>query len=199
MEYFRLSIVYSNDIFNLMGVLSVKKIVLISVCLAFTQVMADSHENGKYKQVSATANNIAFPADYADWNVISVSHRIDNKTMRLIVGNDVAIKAARNGNTLPWPDGAILGKIVWKEKTEADWPTAIAPNKFVHAEFMFKDSKKWSGNTTGWGWARWVGENAEPFGKDALSAEQSCIACHTLVKGKDWVFTTPAKFPTVMK
>ncbi|VAW78123.1 Cytochrome p460, partial [hydrothermal vent metagenome] len=133
-----------------------------------------------------------------NWRVISISHRTDNKTMRVILGNDIAIEAARSNNTNPWPDGAVLGKMVWKDTAEKNWPTAIAPDKFVHAEFMFRDSKKWAGNGTGWGWARWVGTEHKPFAKDAGTGKV-CIACHTPVKGNDWVFTTPALFPTVFK
>jgi hypothetical protein len=143
-------------------------------------------------------NGIAFPADYPNWRVISISHRTDNKSMRVILGNDVAIEAARAGNTNPWPDGAVLGKLVWKETTVSHWPAAIAPDKFVHAEFMFRDSKKWADNGTGWGWARWVGKAQKPYGKDA-DFSQECISCHTPVKGNDWVFTTPALFPTVFR
>ncbi len=148
--------------------------------------------------IPASPNGIAFPADYADWRVISISHRVDNHTLRMILGNDVAIKAARNGQTNPWPDGAILGKVVWKEAAEVNWPTAIAPKAFVHAEFMFRDSKKWTENGTGWGWARWKGADYTPYGENA-KIEQECIACHTPVKGRNWVFTTPAAFPAVVK
>lgn len=148
--------------------------------------------------VAPAPNGIAFPADYADWQVISVSHRVDHKSMRVILGNPVAIEAARTGKTNPWPDGAVLGKVVWKETEEADWKAAIAPDQFIHAEFMFRDSKRWADNGTGWGWARWVGTGQEPYGKDA-SFEVECIACHTPVKSKDWVFTKPAVFPSVMK
>ena len=148
--------------------------------------------------VPPAPNGIEFPADYPNWRVISISHRTDNKSMRVILGNDIAIEAARAGNTRPWPDGAVLGKVVWKEMAESGWPAAIAPDKFVHAEFMFRDSKKWAGNGTGWGWARWVGSEQKPYGKDA-GISQECISCHTPVKGNDWVFTTPALFPTVFK
>ncbi|TCK19020.1 cytochrome P460 [Thiogranum longum] len=78
------------------------------------------------------------------------------------------------------------------------WPKAIAPDKFVHAEFMFRDSKKWADNGTGRGWARWVGSQQKPYGEDA-GFSQECISCHTPVKGSNWVFTTPALFPTVFK
>lgn len=140
-------------------------------------------------------NGLEFPADYPDWRLISVSHRTDNNTMRAILGNDKAIEAARAGNTNPWPDGAVLGKVVWKQTAEEYWPTAIAPKEFVHAEFMFKDAQKWAA-TGGWGYARWVGEKLQPYGKDANFA-QECMGCHTPVKQRDWVFTTPAEMPTV--
>lgn len=147
--------------------------------------------------VAPSPNGIEYPAGYADWRVISISDRTDNKTMRVILGNEVAIEAARSGQTNPWPDGAILGKVVWKQAPKDKWPAALVPDSFVHAEFMFKDSAKWAGNGTGWGWARWKGVDQDPYGKDENVA-QECIACHTPVKGRDWVFTTPALFPTVM-
>jgi len=159
---------------------------LLSICIASPALLAAD-------MVKPAPNGIKLPTDYKDWKVISISHRTDNKTMRTILGNDVAIKAARAGNTNPWPNGTILGKMVWKQKAEDNWPTAIAPNKFVHAEFMFKDSVKYK-STGGWGYARWKGLDQKPYGKDKNFA-QECVACHTPVKGNDWVFTTPADMP----
>ena len=138
----------------------------------------------------APSHGIDYPTGWQNWATIAVSHRIDNKTMRVILGNDVAVKAARAGNTKPWPDGAVLGKVVWKETTLADWKPAVAPDKFVHAEFMFKDSSKYA-ETFGWGWARWVGLEQKPF----VKGTQVCTACHTPVKGRDWVFSDPAVLP----
>ena len=136
------------------------------------------------------SHGIAYPEGWQNWSTIAVSHRTDNHTLRVILGNEVAVKAARAGQTRPWPDGAILGKVVWKDTRLKDWQAATAPGRFVHAEFMFKDSKKYTG-THGWGWARWVGLEQKPFAKGA----QVCISCHTPVKGRDWVFTDPAALP----
>jgi len=146
------------------------------------------------QKVEAAPNGIELPAGYKDWSVLSSSHRIDNHTLRVIVGNNIAIKAARSGKTNPWPDGAVIGKLVWKEKPEEKWATAIAPDEFVHAEFMFKDASKWKENGTGWGWARWVGMNQKPYGSSADFSKE-CIACHTPVKSEDWVYTKPAILP----
>lgn len=142
------------------------------------------------QKVAPAPNGIAFPADYRDWRVISIAHRTDNHTMRVILGNDVAIDAARRGETLPWPDGAVLGKVVWKEGPNKDWSSAISPQEFVHVEFMFKDSRKWA-EAGGWGYARWKGEDLTPYGK-GVDFSSECIGCHTPVKDNDWVFTKPA-------
>lgn len=142
-----------------------------------------------------TADGIEFPVGYQDWKIVSLTHRGDQKTLRAVVGNDVAIKAIAEGKTNPWPDGAVLGKMVWKEEQDPHFPPATIPGDFVHAEFMFKDSKKWA-ETGGWGWARWVGMEQKPFADARGSAHASCVACHTPVKNQDWVFHKPALLPS---
>jgi len=148
----------------------------------FTTVMAG--------EVEPAPNGIEFPADYRDWRVISTSNRIDNKTLRVILGNDVAIKAARNGKTNPWPNGAILAKVVFKQGIAEHWSQAIVPKKFVHVEFMVKDTKKYA-STGNWGYARWLGNKLKPHGENSNFAK-TCVACHTPVKSNDYVFTEPA-------
>lgn len=140
-----------------------------------------------------TPNGIELPKDYKDWPIISSSHREDNKTLRVILGNSTAIKAARSGNTNPWPDGSILGKLVWKDSSHEKWEKATIPGKFVHAEFMIKDAKKYPG-TGGWGFARWKGLDQKPYGKDA-SFVNECYTCHLPVKDNDYVFTHPSSMP----
>jgi len=142
------------------------------------------------EQTPASSNGIAYPAAWQNWSTIAVSHRTDNNTIRVILGNDIAVKAARSGSINPWPDGAILGKVVWKDVQLENWKEAIVPGNLVHAEFMLKDSKKYA-ETYGWGWARWLGLEQKPFNQ----GPQSCISCHTPVKARDWVFTDPAVFP----
>jgi hypothetical protein len=136
------------------------------------------------------SHGINYPTGWQNWSAIAVSHRTDNNTIRVILGNEVALKAARSGQTNPWPEGTVLGKVVWKDAQLENWKAAIVPRDFVHAEFMFKDSKKYS-ETYGWGWARWVELDQKPFNEGT----QVCISCHTPVKNRDWVFTDPAVFP----
>lgn len=45
-----------------------------------------------------------------------------------------------------------------------------------------------------WGYARWVGKDLKPYGKDA-SIVAECHGCHTPVQDTDFVFTKPVKLP----
>jgi len=155
--------------------------------LLFSGLAVNSYATDK---AISSSHSINYPEGWQNWATIAVSHRTDNNTLRVILGNDIAVKAARSGKTSPWPEGAILGKVVWKDTMLADWKAATAPGKFVHAEFMFKNTKKYA-ESYGWGWARWVGLEQKPFQKGM----QICISCHTPVKNRDWVFTDPASLP----
>lgn len=163
-----------------------KKILLsLSMILAAPFCQAES--------VAPAPNGLVRPEGYKDWRVIAVSQRTESGTLRAILGNDAAVAAARAGKTNPWPDGAILAKASWKQTTHSKFPTAIVPGELTHVDFMVKDSAKYSA-TGGWGFARWLGEKAEPYGKNAEFA-QECFGCHGAAKDADWVFTAPVKLP----
>ncbi len=53
------------------------------------------------QDIAPAPNGIVLPKEYIDWRVISSSSRTDNDTLRILVGNDATIKAARQGNTNP--------------------------------------------------------------------------------------------------
>ena len=145
------------------------------------------------KNVAPSPNGIEMPAGYKDWRLIGSSHRTDNNTLRVILGNDIAIKAARSGNIKPWPDGSILAKLVWKDDTMPNWKAATSPGDFVLSDFMIKDAKKYS-STNGWGFARWKGLALTPYGKDESFAAE-CSGCHAIEIKNDSVFTRPSPLP----
>jgi hypothetical protein len=143
--------------------------------------------------VPPAPNGITLPQGYKDWRVIGSSHRTDKNTLRVVLGNDIAIEAARGGHTQPWPEGSILAKLVWEDKTHERWSSATVPGPFVHAEFMIRDSGKYAG-TGGWGFARWLGLERIPYGNDAGFVKE-CFDCHTTARNTDHVFTRPAVLP----
>jgi hypothetical protein len=143
--------------------------------------------------VAPAPNGITIPEGFKNWALIAVSQRKESQTLRATLGNSIAVDAARSGKTNPWPDGAILAKLSWKESIHERFENAVVPGDFVQYDFMIKDAKKYA-STNGWGFARWKGEKLEPYGTDASFANE-CVGCHNIVKDKDMVFTHPVKLP----
>ena len=108
--------------------------------------------------------------------------------LRAILGNDVAIEAAREGR-LPFPDGTIIARVAWdyaplEESSKAfGRPQSLvagAPKNGV--QFMVKDAKKYA-SSGGWGFAQFND------GKPADEAvHNTCFSCHAIVKARDFVF-----------
>lgn len=139
------------------------------------------------QSVKPSPNGIEYIAGYRNWKVISISDRFDNGTMRIIYGNDIAVKAIQSQKTNPWPTGAILAKTAWKQQANQDG--SISTGEFVQVEFMIKDAKKYA-HSAGWGWARWRGKELTPYGGKAIFTTE-CISCHKPLKENDYVFTKP--------
>jgi hypothetical protein len=132
-------------------------------------------------------NGLAFIPDYKNWRPVSASERWDNGTMRLIMGNPVAVAAINEGHTNPWPDGTAFAKVAWKQLLRPSGE--IEPGEFVQVELMVKDKSKYAA-TDGWGWGRWKGDQLKPYGKDA-SFVTECMGCHQPMKNNDFTFTLP--------
>ncbi|SKA28831.1 Cytochrome P460 [Chitinophaga eiseniae] len=135
-------------------------------------------------------NGVKYTDAFKQWTVISMSTLFDN-SIRVIYGNDIAVKAVREENFFPWPDGAIVVKAVWKQVTMPDGE--IRPGEFVNAQFMEKNAAKYT-TTEGWGFAKFSGQKLAPTGKDALFARKSCISCHRqLAAATGFLFDVPMK------
>jgi hypothetical protein len=163
---------------------------LIAMALGLTA--AFSAAVAETKTPAPAQNGMTIPEGWQNWRLIAVSQRTENSTLRGILGNSVAVDAARSGKTNPWPEGAIIAKINWKQKSSETFPTAIVPAELIHVDFMLKDSQKYAG-TGGWGWARWLGLEQKVYDKGDVA--QECLGCHGMVKGQDYVFTHPAPLP----
>ena len=130
------------------------------------------------------------PSGYRDWRLVSVAReegKLDD--LRAILGNDVAIKAFREG-TLPFPDGTIIARLAWSYVPSEENNKAFGrAQSFVAGppkngvQFMVKDSTKYAA-TGGWGFAQF------DDGKPADEAmHKTCFPCHQPAKARDFVFT----------
>jgi hypothetical protein len=138
---------------------------------------------------AASQFGIKIPPGYRDWKLVSVAHEEGNlNDLRAVLGNDVAIKAYREGK-LPFPDGAIIARLAWGYvPSEENNKVFGRIQSFVagpptNVQFMVKDSKKYA-TTGGWGYAQF---------KDGKSADETllktCFPCHVPIKSRDFVFT----------
>jgi hypothetical protein len=133
------------------------------------------------------------PPGYRDWKLVSVAHEEGElNDIRAILGNDVAIKAYREGQ-LPFPDGAIIARIAWKyvpseenDKVFGRRQSFVAgPTPSWGLQFMVKDSKKYAA-TGGWGFGQFD-QDGKPNLPEAVF--KKCFPCHEPVKDRDYVFT----------
>jgi hypothetical protein len=139
-------------------------------------------------EVQPEFNGVAFLPDYKNWKAISSTDRFDNHTMRVILGNDVAVKAIAEKKINPWPDGTAFAKVAWMQAAP-DAQGVVRTGKFVQVELMIKDAAKYA-STEGWGWGRWRGTDLKPYGKDA-DFQNECTTCHAPVGKNDYVYTMP--------
>jgi hypothetical protein len=130
------------------------------------------------------------PAGYREWRFISVAHEEGNlNSFASILGNDIAIKAYREG-TLPFPDGTIIAALHYRFIPSAENNKAFGRDQsFVagvptNIQFMVKDSKKYAA-TGGWGFGHF-NNDAKPV-DDAFM--KTCFPCHQKIKERDRVFT----------
>ena len=132
---------------------------------------------------------VKFPPGYRDSRLISVAHEEgNNNDLRAVLGNDVAIKAYREGK-LPFPDGAIIARLAWSYvPSEENNKVFGRAQSFVaggpiNVQVMVKDSRKYT-TTGGWGFAQF---------KDGKPADEAvhntCFPCHQSIKTGDLVFT----------
>ena len=139
---------------------------------------------------------------YEDWAVVAVHQTED--LLKVVVANPVTMDAYRVGvpaNGKPYPDGSKMAKIEWKPKKSPTAPYDIrVPGTVYDVDFMVKDSKRFA-DSGGWGYAVFKYDAASDMFTPATQTHQppqgndaKCgVACHTIVKARDYVFTEYAK------
>lgn len=66
-------------------------------------------------KVPVSVNGIKHMPEYRNWQVMSTTSRFDNGTMRVMYVNPIAAQAIKDKNINPWPEGAVIVKVVWEK------------------------------------------------------------------------------------
>jgi len=180
---------------------------VVSLAVSVLAVLAvravTAQDSGQAKYTVRVPNGLAFSEfrGYESWQTVSISQ--SEKLMAVILADPVMIKAYQSGipgNGKPFPDGSKMAKIHWNPKKMEAFPTATVPASLHDVDFMVKDSKRFA-DSGGWGWAAFKYDAASatftpgtladepPQGNDAKCG----LACHTIVKTRDYVFTDYGK------
>jgi hypothetical protein len=176
---------------------------IIAVCsLDVTRSTAQNTNQPQGGSEASPIYGVTIPAGYRDWHLISIAHLSGGnlKQLRAQLGNDIAIKALREGK-LPFPDGAIIAALHWDEVSSNGNDKVLAvgfpgaglrssvAGSAENVQFMVKDSKKYA-STGGWGFADF--KNGKP-GDEAL--HKTCFPCHEPAKDRDFIFAHYAPTP----
>jgi hypothetical protein len=129
-------------------------------------------------------------AGYRPWELLAVSREEGSlHELRGILGNSVPVKAYPEG-TLPFPDGAIISKLAWKQapsdldKKALGHSQAFVPGAPTTLQLMVKDSKKYA-STGGRGYGRFI--DGKPTDK---AQHETCFPCRAAyARGQDFLFT----------
>ena len=162
---------------------------LVAVVAMTGVVVYMAHASGRSDEDADPILGIKIPPGYRDWKLISVAHEEGNlNDLRALLGNDLAIKAYREGK-LPFPDGSMIARLAWSyvpsEENNKVFGRAqsFVPGPTTNVQFMVKDSKKYAA-TAGWGFAQF--KDGKPADEALL---KTCFPCHEPVKARDFVFT----------
>jgi hypothetical protein len=145
--------------------------------------------SGQEDKSSAPVYLTKIPSGYRDWRVISVAHEEgDLHSFAVVLGNDLAIKAYREGK-LPFPDGAIIAALHYKHTPSEEnnkvfgKQQSFVPGPPTNIQFEVKDSKKYAA-TGGWGFGHF-NTDGKP-GSEVLL--KTCAPCHAQASN-DFIFT----------
>jgi hypothetical protein len=163
---------------------------IVAITTVFTSVAFAAGENNADE---SPVFGIKLPADYRDWKAISVAHEAGKlNDIRMVLGNDIAIKAYRDG-VKPFPDGTIIARLAYKYVPSAQnnaifgqQQQSFVAGEPTNVQISVKDSKRFA-STGGWGYGQFEGGKPNP--SEALM--QTCFSCHVrLDKANDFVFTS---------
>ncbi len=172
------------------GFIIVATMVAVLVAVAVAAVYAQAQDKNKYSLTSPAGIAFADFKGYEDWADVSSAHT--DERLKVIVGNPTminAFKAGVPGNGQSFPDGSMIVKLQWSQKKSTEAPFIVdVPDTFKEVFVMEKDSKRFP-KSGGWGYAVFNYDAvSDKFTPDPKALSDCGNACHTAVKGKDYIF-----------
>ena len=144
------------------------------------------HADGKAAPIFVTK----IPSGYRDWRLISVAREEGSlNDIRAILGNDMAIKAYREGK-LPFPDGTIIARLAWSYDASEENNKVLAVPNLSWPGPQRTEFSLWSKtqrNTPRRAAGGSLNSTTENLADEAVL--KTCFPCHEAIKARDLVFT----------
>ncbi|WP_206667866.1 cytochrome P460 family protein [Sphingomonas glacialis] len=162
-----------------------------AIFLLGTIVFAREGNNGKGSPIFG----VQLPSGYRRWQVVSVAHEAGSlNDIRVILGNDVAMRTFRSG-TRPFPDGAVIARLAWRYEPSSQNNAVFGQaQSFIagdptNVQIEVKDSRRYAA-TGGWGYGQFENGIANP----SAALLNTCQGCHSkLPWTEDRIFTHYAR------
>ena len=163
---------------------------LLGAVVALTVVVVyKAHPSGPSDGEAAPIFGVKIPPGYRDWRLISVAHEEGKlNDLRAILGNDIAIKAYREGK-LPFPDGTIIARLACSYV-----PLEEMENAFGRLQSFVAGPPK-NGFSS---WSRTQENTPRPAAGGSLNlttgnpptrqVHNTCFSCQGAVKARDFIF-----------
>ena len=156
-------------------------------------------QTARDKYTVTVPGGLAFSEFTGIRKLAAVSISPNRKAVAVILANPVMIEAYQAGipgNGKPFPDGAKMAKIHWNPKKQEHFPNTTVPGTQHDVDFMVKDGSRFA-DGGGWGYAIFKYDAASDTFTPGTLADQppqandaKCgVACHTIAKTRDYVFT----------
>jgi len=136
-----------------------------------------------------------FVRDFDKLTMITIKYRNDSNELRIVYGNDQAVKGIRHPEH-KFETGAMIYKLAYPSISDPLFISSKTPGHgYVRYQAMKYDPTKYS---TGWGYAIF-GNDGKTFPGNPKETMDTCVACHDLAKERNYVFSVMMENPDPRK
>ena len=125
---------------------------------------------------SAASLRGVLPYDPFEWPVIATFVDPGQETMATLVGNAIAVRAARSNDGPTYPVGSVLSLVTWRQRDDPDWFGARVPEVVQSVEFV--ELRAEGGNSPT---ATYAGFSSPSLDPSSISSGQKQTRIHYLL------------------
>ncbi len=155
-------------------------------------------QTSEFSTVTLDQTRVKFPTDYENtFTQYSTVNRADNKQVRYIYANDIALAGAKDGGALP--DGSVIVMVVNKAKLDTNGEPIVGADGYYEKESLagyglMEKASGWGDDipvtlrNSDWNYAFFTADKTH---KEGIN-QAACLACHRPLESGDFMFSAEA-------